>query len=205
MLREIHPEVKEREEAWSKGWSEKSVMGKWLKLEAEADACLNGSFTEWRYPLAHPSSWTSLKSAFSSFKNLSLTHKTQWYKLRYRRAGRGQAVSFSSGTSFSHRCNLCFLLSNFLQTTFSPSSGMLLPNYLWQTQHFNPQVISADDTAENPYLDIAHALKALCKQAGRAGEATAQGPWWAIRTCLGTELWRVPEFLAKKLIILFVM
>lgn len=118
MLREIHPEVKEREEAWSKGWSEKSVMGKWLKLEAGADACLNRSFTEWRYPLAHPSSWTSLKSAFSSFKNLSLTHKTQWYKLRYRRAGRGQAVSFSSGTSFSHRGNLCCLFLS-LWPTFS--------------------------------------------------------------------------------------
>ena len=132
MLREIHPEVKEKEEVWSKGWSE-SVMGKWLKSEAGADACLSRSFTEWRYPLAHPSSWTSLKSVFSSFKNLTLTHKTQWYKLRYPRAGRGQAGSFSFGASFLHRCNLWRLFLS-LRPTFSSA---VLPSQWLPPDHFH--------------------------------------------------------------------
>ncbi|KAI4570365.1 hypothetical protein MJT46_005882 [Ovis ammon polii x Ovis aries] len=57
-----------------------------------------------------------------------------------------------------------YFIDDFLQTAFTLCSGMLLPNYVWQNQHFNPQLIFAADTAVNAYLDIVRAVKALWKQ-----------------------------------------
>lgn len=125
MLRETHAEVKEKEEAWSEGWSE-SMKGRWLLSDAGA------------HP-AHPWYWPSLRSVFSSFKILTLTLKNQCDLFI---TDRKRSVSFSSGPSFSHFQSMCYIFpslwltslrytfhsvfSNVLLTAFSFCSGMPL-------------------------------------------------------------------------------